>query len=461
MSEQCKGVLLVVDDEPLKRVTLQIELTEAGYQVHEASDARAAVRLLAARSVDVVITDVRMPEIDGFQFLETIKGQSPDTQVLLMTAFGSVDAAVQAIKRGAYDYLTKPFNTDVLLEKLDRLFACRSAKNKTNGSRVGTLGAMVGQSYAARRLFEQIRNVADSDHAVLIQGESGSGRQCVADAIHQLSRRSDRPLVKQSCAGGADAVSREFFGRGAGSPSRGQLELADGGTVYLGEIDALPLELQAKLLQVLEHKRIQRGDAAEGVAVDVRLICATDRDLRQCVAERTFREDLYYHLEAVHILVPPLRDRREDIPVLAEHFLQRRAGQQGDGQGMPRRFASIALDALMGYHWPGNVREFEHVIERALASARGEEIQPSDILLPLPAGTRGAGTEASPAPEGPAGLTDTVAGVERTLIDAALRKAAGNQAKAAQFLGIPRTTLRDKMAKYGMVTKSAQRPDDD
>ncbi len=449
-----KGVLLVVDDEPLKRATLQIELAGAGYTVLEAADAASAAKVIETRPVEVVITDVRMPEMDGIQLLELVKARSPKTHVILMTAYGSVDSAVEAIKRGAYDYITKPFPTDALVEKLDRLLACRSAEGGDGHAGPETLGQLVGQSHAMRRLFEQIRAVADSDRSVLIEGEAGTCRERVAATIHQISRRSGGPMLKFNCtACSPEAMEMSLFGSEGDAAGRhtGRMEEAAGGTLLLDEIEALPMAIQAQLLQTMDEGAFERVGGGR-VNLQARLIFGAQGNLRRGVDAGKFREDFYYRLDAVHLVIPPLRDRREDIPALVSHYL-RHSAKAAEGRAVPSSVSTHAMDVLMSYHWPGNVRELENVLERAAAFATGPEIQPRDILLPATGQPRSEA--AAPASLHP-GLTETIAGVEQSLIDAALRKAAGNQAKAAQFLGIPRTTLRDKMAKYGMVGKQAK-----
>ncbi len=436
MSDTCKGVLLVVDDEPLKRITLQIELSQVGYTVLDGADAAAAIKVLSSRPVDVVITDLRMPQMDGLQLLEQIKARWPQTHVVLMTAYGSVDSAVAAIKRGAYDYLTKPFKTEMLLEKLERL---RSARGwVTDKDRPvpppERLGSLIGVSYSARRLFQQVRAIADSDRPLLIEGENGTGKALVARAVHELGRRSARPFVTFDCSA-SETCDADLFAC---------LEHADGGTLYLAGVDALPPAAQGRLLHVLESRTLDTSGGAR--PIDVRLVCSTTLELRTGVDEGRFRQDLYYRLSAASLGVPPLRDRREDIPLLARQFLERAAAAHGDGRPRPTRLSPHAIEALLGYHWPGNARELEHVIEQAATLAGGEEIELKDILLPR----QGPGARAPAPSERLPGLTETIAGIERSLIDSALRRAAGNQARAAQFLGIPRTTLRDKMAKYGM-----------
>ncbi|HOA73370.1 MAG TPA: sigma-54 dependent transcriptional regulator [Phycisphaerae bacterium] len=447
MSEPTKGVLLVVDDEPLKRVTLQIELSEAGYTVAEAPDAATAMQHLRSRPVDVVITDVRMPGMDGLQFLRQIKAASPKTQVILMTAFGSIDMAIEAMKRGAYDFLTKPFKTEVLLEKIERL---RSSSDWPNTQAVPPtvvrLGPLVGRSYAARQLFDHIRAAADNERSILIEGETGSGAELVAQAIHELSRRANRPLTRVNCAAySPHLLDAELFGSTSSSSAEagtGRVQASQGGTLFLDEVDALPMDLQHKLLRLLEP----RNQSGNGDVPDVRLLCATHKDLRQLVDSGKFRQDLYYRVAAVSLLIPPLRDRREDIPLLAEEYLRRQNEARND-RTVPTHISVHACEALMSYHWPGNLLELEHTLERAVTMATGDTIELKDIMLPKPAGQ----AQGDVWPDMEANLTSTIAGVERKLIDAALRRATGNQAKAAQFLGIPRTTLRDKMAKYGMV----------
>ncbi|MBI4579432.1 MAG: sigma-54-dependent Fis family transcriptional regulator [Planctomycetes bacterium] len=454
MTEPTKGALLIVDDEPLKRVTLQIELTEAGYTVAQASDAASALEYLRTKPVDVVVSDVRMPGMDGLQLLRQIKAASPRTQVIMMTAFGTIDLAIEAMKRGAYDFLTKPFGTEVLLEKLERL---RDSSDWHAGPAADSapvrLGPLVGRSHAARQLFDQIRAVADNERPLLIHGESGAGAELVAEAIHQMSRRSPQPFLRVNCAAfSPQMLEGDLFGlppAQPGSSSAGRIEAASRGTLFMDEIDTLPLELQVKLLQVLERRELDRPGGAGTEPADVRILCATHKDLRQLVDGGRFRQDLYYRVAAVTLPLPPLRDRREDIPLLAEEFLRRQTsnGSSGRSKAAPTRISPHAIEALLSYHWPGNILELEHTIERAITLASGDVIEMKDILLPKSCGQ----APAEVWPEMTASLTETIAGVERKLIDAALRRATGNQAKAAQFLGIPRTTLRDKMAKYGMV----------
>jgi DNA-binding NtrC family response regulator len=460
INKNAKGWILVVDDEPLKRITLQIELTEAGYQVYEAAEAKTALRVLEARPIDVVVTDLRMPGMDGLMFLEHVKQRRPDVHVILMTAYGTVDTAVAAMKRGAYDYLTKPFTTDVLLSKIDHLLAYRRTLAEPAGEpdegpvvSPDRLGRLIGHSHAMRSLIQQVRTVADSERTILICGESGTGKELLAEAIHELSRRREKPLVKFSCAAlQPNLLESELFGHEKGAFTSalarrlGRFELADQGTLFLDEVDDIPLEIQVKMLRAIEEQAFERVGGEEVVRVNVRLICATKKNLRELVDAGKFREDLYYRLNVINLTIPSLRDRREDIPVLAAHFIEKHAPPGADG-GRPT-LSPHALDLLMDHYWPGNVRELEHVIERALAFCGSGEIGPEHI--PALTDEKDGGRHVIPFAEVGAGLTETVASIEKRMIESALIQADYNQAKAAQILGIPRTTLRDKIAKYGV-----------
>ncbi|NLX15093.1 MAG: sigma-54-dependent Fis family transcriptional regulator, partial [Phycisphaerales bacterium] len=339
MNESSKGVLLIVDDEPLKRVTLQIECSEAGYQVHEFSDAAAALQMLSQCPVDVVITDLRMPGMDGLRFLERIKAQSPQTHVILMTAYGSIDSAVEAIKRGAYDYLAKPFRTELLLDKVDRLLACRRISAVAQSPGVEKIGGLIARSAPARRLFERIRTVADNERAILVQGESGTGKKRVAETIHDLSRRKDRPFVRFTCnISKAELIAEELCGvSGSGASGHpGVFKRAHGGTLLLEHVDTLPLDLQTKLLHMVEENGVTpQGKPGHGPQ-DVRILCSTRNDLRHLVDEGRFREDLYFLLCAVSLTIPPLRERREDIPVLADLFIKDYVAQATGKKGPVR-----------------------------------------------------------------------------------------------------------------------------
>lgn len=449
--------ILVVDDEPLKRITLQIELSEQGYEVFEAADALAARRIFDAHPIDVVVSDVRMPGMSGLDLLATLKQARPEVEVILMTAYATVQTAVQAIKRGAFDYITKPFATQELVEKLDRIFAARGsvAPAPTPNGEVERFGRLIARNAAMKRLFARLRAVADSDRTILLLGESGTGKELLAEAIHEASRRADKPLVRFSCAAlQASVLESELFGHergaftGAIRQKPGRFEMAHTGTIMLDEVDDIPTDVQVKLLRVVEQQEFERVGGEAPVKVDIRLVCATKRDLMLMVKEGRFREDLYYRINVISASIPPLRERLDDIPVLAAHFIEKHSSLAGDQRVT---ISTHALEELMRHSWPGNVRELEHVIERALAFCGGKEIRPEHIL-PL-------GQEKGEAPGvvsleladiGRLGLTETVSDIEKRMILMALRQCNNNQARAAQRLGIPRTTLRDKMAKYSI-----------
>lgn len=451
-----KGRLLVVDDEPLKRITLQIELSEQGYEVFEAADALTAKRVFDTQPIDVVISDVRMPGMSGLDFLTYVRRARPGTAVILMTAYATIENAVLAIKRGAYDYITKPFTTQELLTRLEQLFAARTPP--PDSDEVAAFGDLIARSQAMKQVFAQLRAAAAGQHLVLLCGESGTGKELLAAALHAHSPRAARPFLAihgatlQAAAGDA-----ELFGADkstSGGPVRqrpGRIELAAGGTVLLDEIDDISPDLQARLLRLIERGEFERLGGEEVVRVDVRLIGATRRNLLALVREGRFREDLYYRLDEFSIRIPPLRERLDDVPVLARHFLAKHAGLAG---GRRLRLSPHALDELMRHTWPGNVRELEHVIERALALCDGDEVRPEHVL-PLSGEVRynvdAPQLELSEASA--QGLNETMADIERRMILMALRQCQGNQARAAQRLGIPRTTLRDRMARYNIPEK--------
>ena len=448
-----RGRILVVDDEPLKRITLQIELSEAGFEVYEAADAQTARRIFDAKPIDVVVSDVRMPGMSGLDLLAHVKRIRPDATVILMTAYGAVETAVTAIKRGAYDYITKPFTTQELLVKLDQVLSGRAPLESDD--RTERFGRLLARSASMKRLFAQLQAVADSDRTILLLGESGTGKELLAEAVHEHSRRAGKPLVRFSCAALQPTVlESELFGHekgaftGAIRQKPGRFELANGGTMLLDEVDDIPTELQVKLLRVVEQQEFERVGGEAAVRVDVRLICATKRDLLQLVKQGRFREDLYYRLNVIGLNIPPLRERPDDIPILARHFVKKHAALVNDKQ---ISISPHAVDELVRHAWPGNVRELEHVMERALAFCSGDEIRAEHVLPLAPDQDDSAAAPLFELPDdGKLGLTETVADIERRMILLALRQCDGNQARAAQRLSIPRTTLRDKMARYNI-----------
>ena len=403
---------------------------------------------------DLVISDIRMPEIDGLTLLQEVKRVAPETSVLLMTAFGSIDTAVQAIKGGAYDYLTKPFKNDELIVVVRRAMEERHLRAEVRALReeVRTkynFSNILGKSKPMLDLFALIRKVAGSRSTALVQGKSGTGKELVAKALHYNSPRRGRPLVMVNCSAiPKNLLESELFGHvkgaftGAIANKRGLFEEADGGSLFLDEIGELSPELQVKLLRVLQEREIRRVGDTRTVSVDVRLIAATNRDLAQAVRDGSFREDLYYRLNVIPIALPDLKDRTEDIPVLATHFLMKYVKE---ADPLIEGISKEAMRLLLEYDWPGNVRELENVIERAVILGHGPQILPED----LPAHLR---THQTPLPH-PSQVASphrpTLEELERDYIATVLRETRWHQMRAAHILGIDRRTLYRKIRTYG------------
>jgi two-component system, NtrC family, response regulator len=457
-----RGRILIVDDEDMKRVALRCEAQKLGYEADDAPDALQGLEKVRSSFFDVVVTDLRMPRMDGLTFLRKIGEVSPDTSVLLMTAFGSVENAVEAIKAGAHDYLLKPFSADELFLKVARALEFREtlALNRVlldQDDDGGTFHRLVGTAPTMQRVYRQIARVARSPATVLVTGESGTGKELVADAIHKFSDRSGQPLVKVSCGALArDVIDSELFGHvegaftGATRDRRGRFEAADGGTLYLDDVDDVPLEIQVKLLRALQNREVERVGGDRTIHLDVRLVASTKVDLEGLVRAGRYREDLFYRLNVVEIRLPSLRERRSDIPLLARHFLKSFAKQTaGDVRGFDQR----AMAALCMHSWPGNVRELENAIERAVTFARGDLICPAD----LPEKFDGLRADQGPSPivvdldgRESVNLPDALRSAEESMLCWALARADGNQGRAAQMLGIPRTTLRDRLTRLGL-----------
>jgi len=432
--------ILVVDDDPASREMLGRVLTGDGHVVVAAADGREALDQLDRGGADLVVSDIRMPELDGYELADRMRERAPDVPLVLVTAFGDVEGAVQAIRRGAYDYLSKPFDVDAIRLVVTRGLAQRALalENRELRRQVRDkyrLEGVVGRSEAMLEVFKTAARVAASDATVLITGESGTGKEMVARAIHAASARSGGPFVAIDCGAIAEGVlESELFGHargaftGAQAPRRGLFEEADRGTLFLDEIGDVGPALQARLLRALQEGEIRRVGTNEPIAVDVRVVAATNKDLTAAVKEGKFREDLFYRLDVVGIRIPPLRERREDIPLLADHF----AAKHGRGEGAA--ITPAARDLLVAYAWPGNVRELENVIARALA------LNPSGVVVPedLPETLRGlpavlASTSARERP--------TLAEIERRYATTVLAEVEGNKTRAAEILGIDRKTL--------------------
>jgi DNA-binding NtrC family response regulator len=449
--------ILVVDDEPAVRTALRVNLAKAGYDVQVTSSAEEATEAAQGREFDVVLTDVKMPGESGLALLESIKRIQPETRVILMTGHGSVEDAVTAMRSGASDYIIKPIKKNELL-----VIIARCLREKALLAEVKHLRAEVSERYgfdnivgvtpAIQRVFELIAAVADSSALVLLTGPTGTGKELLAHATHYRSPRRDKPFVAVNCAALPHSLlESELFGHergaftGAIRQHRGKFEQASGGTLLLDEIGEIPLSTQVKLLRVLESGELQRVGGSETIRVNVRLIAATNRDLRQEVREGAFREDLFYRLNVFHIPVPALAERRDDIPLLAEHFIRKYNVRHGRHV---QRISATALRQLEAHTWPGNIRELEHVIERAIILCRGEVID--TISLPEPDLT--AAAEASLVPPGQS-ITDVLQETERRIIIEALKKASGVQARAADLIGISRSNLNYRIKKLGISVK--------
>jgi len=432
--------VLVVDDDPASRELLRRVLAGVGHEVSHAGSGREALEELARRPADLVISDIRMPDLDGVQLLEKLRELCPEVPVILVTAFGDVEGAVEAIRRGAFDYLPKPYDVDGIRLLVQRALAqsTLAAENRELRRQVREkykLEGIVGRSEPMLQVFKTAARVAQSDATVLIEGESGTGKEQVARAIHAASKRAGGPFVAVDCGAIAEGVlESELFGHargaftGAQQSRRGLFEEASHGTLFLDELGDVGPALQARLLRALQEGEIRRVGANEAVAVDVRVLAATNKDLSQRVKEGKFREDLYYRINVVTIRLPPLRERREDIPLLAEHFAAKHGRPEGSA------ITPEARELLLAHDWPGNVRELENVIARALALNHAGLVVPEDLpdrLRGLPPGI--------PPPRG--GERLTLADVERRYAAQILAETGGNKTRAAEILGIDRKTL--------------------
>ncbi len=442
-----KARILVVDDDRAHMTMLVAMLGSWGYEVDTADDGGMAVNKVRQRAYDVVLTDVRMAEVDGIEALRRIKLYNPYLPVLIMTAYSSVDVAVRALKAGALDYLHKPLDFEELRQGLERALAQGAAHRpeQAPSGEADPVSEMIGDSPPMRELAAMIRAVAPSEASVLILGESGTGKELVAKALHEGSPRRKRPLVTVNCAALAEnLLESELFGHekgaytGAQRQRDGRFVQADGGTLFLDEIGEMAPALQAKLLRALQQGEVQRLGSDKAIRVDVRVLAATNRDLEAEVQGGGFREDLYYRLNVIALRVPALRERPEDIPLLARHFLNRFARRN---RKTFRGFSPRVMDLMLHYDWPGNVRELENVVERAVILSPGELVTEAD----LPANLRGSEKSVDAAPAG-----QSLEDAEREAIARALEQVGNNKSEAARVLGVTRVTLRSKMKKFGL-----------
>ncbi len=443
--------IMIVDDEKNTREGLKWALESTGAEIQLAQDGEQALVRLGTIPVDLVITDLKMPGMDGLELLTHVREEFPETEVVILTGHGTVESAVEAIKEGAFDYLMKPVNIDELQMLVDRVFQQKDLKQENErlrrevDDRYG-FESIIGRSPQMENIFEKIRQVAPTRASVLIQGETGTGKELIAKAIHFNSPRRRKPFVAVNCGALTQTLlESELFGHekgaftGAVKQKPGRFEIAHGGTILLDEISETTPELQVRLLRVLQEQEFERVGGTRPVKVDVRVIAATNRDLKKEVEAGRFREDLYYRLNVIRIDIPPLRDRTDDIPILVTHYLKEFNREHGKDLTVGPK----AMSLLQGFHWPGNVRQLRTVIESAVILCRGREIQPKD----LPDEVR---TEAAPGNSVRLRVGMSVADAERELIRATLSEFGGNKAKAARTLGLGRKTLYRKLEEYGL-----------
>ncbi len=457
MTTKNTGTILVVDDDTAHRTMLKTLISRWGYEITEADDGSTAIEQVETRPFDLVLMDIRMLKVSGLEALEVIRELNPALPVIIMTAYSSVDTAVAAMKNGAYDYLTKPLDFDKLKVTLQRATEhCRLREE--NRALKESLGKyfdrreIIGKSTAMTDLLTTIARVAPSEATLLITGESGTGKELIAAATHYNSPRRDKPFVKINCAAITETLfESELFGHekgsftGADKRKDGHFVLADGGSIFLDEISEMPLPMQVKLLRVLQERELTRVGGEAVIKVDVRIITATNRSLPDLIKEGAFREDLYYRLNVIEVDMPPLRERREDIPLLAEHFRVFFAGQN---RKELKGFTPGSMDHLIRYGWPGNVRELRNAVERGVVMATGEYLDLDD--LPALATDGISPGDAALALQASAGNV-TLDEVEKSTILQTLEATEGNKSEAARRLGITRKTLHKKLKLYGVM----------
>jgi DNA-binding NtrC family response regulator len=459
-----RGRILIVDDEANAREALQTLLSDEGYETAVAADGLEALERIESFEPEVILTDLKMPRLDGLGLLERGKKVSPHTAFVVMTAFGSIDTAVEAIKRGAENYLTKPLDIDALGALVGR--AMEKAKLSSEAASLRqrleqrfSFGEIIGDHPAMQRLLKTVAQVAASRASVLIYGESGTGKELIAAAIHQNSKRKNGPFVRLNCAALAETLlESELFGHERGSFTgavgrrEGRFKQADGGTLFLDEVSEIPMPLQVKLLRFLQEREFERVGGNETIRVDVRIVAATNRDLQSLVEAGTFREDLFYRLNVIRLDVPPLRARTSDVPLLAAHFLRRFARENDrDIAG----FSDEAMRALLAYPWPGNVRELENAIERAVVLAGDDQITPD--LLPATSADAARGNDEL-------GLMIpglTMGEIERIVIERTLAAVDGSTARAAEVLGISRRKIQYRLKEWSDGIEGGESEEDD
>lgn len=444
--------ILVVEDEDILRISIGDDLKEEGFSVSLSRSPTLALNLLEKEKFEVAIVDYKMPEMNGVELLKRIKNKWPECSVIIMTAFGTIQTAVEAMKLGAYDYITKPFSNEELVLILERIEEVQSLKRENIElkeqlkDRHG-FHKLIGKSKSMQQIYDLLATVADSNSSVLITGETGTGKEMVADAIHYMGRRQDNPFIKVSCAMfSRDVLESELFGHelgaftGAVREKKGRFELADTGTLFLDDVDDIPLELQVKLLRVIQHSEFERVGGTKTIRIDVRVIVASKMDLLEKSKKGEFREDLYYRLNVIPIHLPPLRERKEDIPLLIDSFRGKYSSDKTFTISNP------AMKCLLDHNWPGNVRELENLVERLSLMMPGKSIACSHLPSEI---TCSKSYSKELRIDGDS-LTEIMEDYEHNLIKLAIEKVGGNKAKAARLLKLKSSTLRSKIEKFNL-----------
>ncbi len=458
MAKPRMPLILIADDDHTHRLMLTTMMHEWGFRTQEAHDGKQALDLIRTNPVDLVLMDMRMPNMDGIEATRAIAQHNPAIPIVIVTAYSSISTAVEAMKSGAFDYVTKPIDFEALRLVMERALEHTRLRDENERMRLQLarfqVGEMIGESPAMRKLLEMIALVAPAETTVLISGESGTGKGLVARAVHANSSRKEKPLVEVNCAAIPETlIESELFGHekgsftGADRQRKGRFTMADGGTIFLDEIGELPPPMQAKLLRVLQEGEIQRVGSDAHLPVDVRILAATNRDIEKMISEGAFREDLYYRLNVFELKTPPLRERVEDIPILAQNFLKRFSEKN---RKLVKGITPQAMDLLVRYSWPGNVRELENAMERAVILLQGDYV--SAVELPLPLQSLAQKEDDAQARSLPAtdanGANASLADMEKEIVLQKLQEAGGNKSEAARRLGITRRTLKLKLKKY-------------
>ncbi len=461
--------VLVADDEKSMREFLEIMLSREGYDVVTTASAEEAIEVVTSRSIDLVITDINMPKATGMAVLKSSMEFDPEVPVIMITAFGSADTAVEAMKMGAYDYITKPFKVDEIKLVVSKALERRRDKEeirrlKEEVVQSYSLGDLLGRSEQMVNIFRLIKKVAVSNSTVLITGESGTGKELVAKAIHYLSNRKDRPIISINCGAMPEQLlESEMFGyqkgafTGANADKKGLLEVSDGGTFFFDEVGEAPISVQVKMLRVLQEREFKRVGGVKDIKVDIRVIAATNQNLEKLIEDGLFREDLYYRLNIIPIHIPPLRERREDIPLLVNRFVEKFVVSNAKA-GMS--ISNDAMRLLENYHWRGNVRELENVIERAIVLATGTRIEPENLPDEIKLSGVDIRNGTMTIPDEGVDLEEMLSGLEKEYLTKALEAAGGKKKQAAKLVKLSFRSFRYKLAKYGIGGSSGDGEDE-